>query len=126
MVDVPSWMNTYPEVLRPMRNWAPAAAVMNATNGWLPETFSGSSNLIATPSVSVLVPGMVRESRRWELPECRKACPANRPAGSKAPLVELMVQLPISTARSLRWSGARASGSEHRRRQPRRGVRLDT
>jgi hypothetical protein len=93
MVEVPSWMNTCPEVLRPMRNWAPAAAVMNAMTGWLPETFSGSSNLIATPSVSVLVPGMLRVSRRWELPECRRHCPANCPAGSEAPLVELIVQL---------------------------------
>jgi hypothetical protein len=27
VVDVPRWMNTCPEVLRRMRNWAPAAAV---------------------------------------------------------------------------------------------------
>jgi hypothetical protein len=101
MVDVPSWMNTYPEVLRPMRNWAPAAAVMNATNGWLPETFSGSSNLIATPSVSVLVPGMLRVSRRWELLACRNACPPNRPVDSEAKLVELIVQLEAATFATL-------------------------
>jgi hypothetical protein len=80
-----------------MRNWAPAAAVMNAMKGWLFETFSGSSNLIATPSVRVLVPGMLRVSRRWELPECRNACPTNRPAGSEALLVELIVQLVAAT-----------------------------
>jgi hypothetical protein len=71
---------------------------MNAMNGWLPEMLSGSSNLIATPSVSVLVPGMLREVRRCELAECRRHCPANRPADSEARLVELNVQTELRLA----------------------------
>jgi hypothetical protein len=52
-------------------------------------------------AIPVLVPGMLRESRRWELPEWRNACPANRPAGSVAPLVGLIVQLEAATFATL-------------------------
>ena len=55
----------------------------------------------ANPSVISLVPVKVREMLRVELPECRNACPANRPAGSEAPLVELMVQLAAATFAAL-------------------------
>jgi hypothetical protein len=101
MVEVPSRMNTWFEVLRPMRNWAAAAAVLNERSGWLPETLSGSSTLSANPSVSVLVPAKVREALRVELPLCRRHCPAKRPVGSVAPLVELIVQSDAATFATL-------------------------